>query len=246
MAIDKAAGAARLNDERARLDRIMARAAPAAGCGPAIPVAPARGAQVSVTANAMVPDPADATGWKAVEMGWRGFRAARSADIFDDLARRAAARKDKDGNPGVSPFTKGQVSVARLYRDLVERREAGGMKCASLEVRAGSGSSAGGEFIDAFIAEGERIAWLRERIGRGVAMPIRRVRPSDRGGDGARIIMDRALVDSICLYGKTFDQVLRAHGWAKSGQNMAALKASLAACLDRMQGKQLSREKKPS
>lgn len=243
---DSKAGAMRRSGESARLRGILARAVPAEGCGPAIPVAPARGPQVAVQPHAMVPDPKNPTGWKPVEMGWRGFRAARSADIFDDLARRAAARKDKDGNPGASPFTKGQVSVARLYRDLVERHDAGGMRCASLEARRGSGSGNGGEFIDAFVAEGERIKWLRDRIGNGAAMVVRRVRPSARGGDGARIIMDRVLVDDICLRGKTFDEVLKAHRWTNTGRNIGLLVAALAACLDRMAGLVGSDEKKAS
>lgn len=225
---DKAA--ARAHDERARLDAVIARATPIEGCGPLIPIAPARGPQVVVTPRRMVPDAKDATGWKVEEMGWRGFNAVRAADIFDDLARRAAKRKT------APPFTVGQVQVGRLYRDLVERRDAGGMRCASLEAGRGCGPSAGGEFIDAFIEEGRVIELLRHRIGSGVAMAVRRVRPSARGGAGARIIHDRVLVDDICLHGRSFRDVLDRHGWACDGRRVQELVGTLAGILSRMQG----------
>ncbi|AZV00332.1 hypothetical protein [Paracoccus sulfuroxidans] len=223
------AAAARIAAERARLDAILHRATPVDGCGPAIPIAPARGPQIVVTPRRMVPDAKDATGWKVEELGWRGFNAVRATDIFDDLARRAAKRKD------APPFTPGQVAVGRLYRDLVERHDAGGMRCASLEAGRGGSPSGGGEFIDAFIEEGRVIELLRRRIGHGVAMPVRRVRPSARGGDGARMIHDRVLVDDICLHGRSFQSVLERHGWTKTGRNVVALQCALAACLDRMQ-----------
>jgi len=233
---DTEAGTARLAAERERMVDIIARATPVEGCGPAIPVAPARGPQAVETPHVVMPDPGSKSGYKVERTGWRGFKSVRAMDVFDDIERRAAARKDKDGNPCKSPFSKGQVNVARRYRDLVERHDAGGMRCASLEARRGSGPSGGGEFIDAFIAEGDAIAWMRRRIGTGVAMAVRRVRPSTRGVEGARPIPDRVLVDAICLHGKAFDAVLRAHGWTNTGRNISALVAALSACLDRMQG----------
>ncbi|AGT09324.1 hypothetical protein [Paracoccus aminophilus] len=219
----------RAAEERARLDAVLSRATPVEGCGPLIPVAPARGPQVVVTPLRMVPDPKDSTGWKVEEMGWRGFNAVRAADVFDDLARRAARRK------AAPPFSPGQVQVARLYRDLVERHDAGGMRCSSLETGRG-GSSSGGEFIDAFIEEGRVIDLLRRRIGAGVAMAVRRVRPSARGEGGARIIHDRVLVDEICLHGRSFRDVLERHGWTGTARNINMLVVSLTAVLERMRG----------
>lgn len=230
------AGAARRLTEQERLAVIIARATPVEGCGPLIPIAPARGPQVAFVPHVVMPDEKAADGYKVERTGWRGFSAVRAADVFDVLERIAAKRKDKDGNLGRSPFSKGQVNVARLYRDLVERHDAGGMRCASLEARRGSGPSGGGEFMDAFLAEGEQIALMRRRIGNGVAMAVRRVRPSKRGGPDARPILDRVLVDAICLHGETFEAVLRQHGWSKTGRNISALIEALAACLDRMQG----------
>ena len=222
--------AARALGERARLDAVISRATPVEGCVPLIPIAPARGPQVVVTPRRMVPDAKDATGWKVEEMGWRGFNAVRAADIFDELARRAAKRK------AAPPFTVGQVQVGRLYRDLVERHDAGGMRCAGLEAGRGCGPSAGGEFIDAFIEEGRVIELLRRRIGNGVAMAVRRVRPSARGGAGARIIHDRVLVDEICLHGRSFRDVLERHGWTGSARNISMLLEPLSSALERMSG----------
>lgn len=235
--IDRRAAVARLSDERERLAALIARAVPAEGCGPAIPVAPARGPAVAVTPQVVMPDPKSATGYKIEGTGWRGFRAARAMDIFDDLERRAARIRDKGGKvTGRSPFTKGQVTIARRYRDLVERHDAGGVKLASLEGRTGGGGGSGRDFMDTFLAEGREIERLRAAIGSGAAMSVRRVRPSARGDEGARLIRDRDLVDAICLHGKTFRQVLRLYGWGENGRVIVALTKALAACLDRMQG----------
>lgn len=232
---DREAGRARRAAEVGRMAKIIARATPVDGCGPAIPVAPARGPQVAFVPHVVMPDEKAKDGYKVEQTGWRGFSAARAADIFDVLERTAAA-KAKEGRTARSPFTAGQVNVARHYRDIVERHDAGGMRCASLEARRGSAPSGGGEFMDAFVAEGDMIRWYRSQIGNGVAMSVRRVRPSKRGGEGARLIMDRDLVDAICLHGKSFKQVLIQHGWTKTGRNVAALTEALAAILDRMQG----------
>lgn len=228
--IDRQAAISRQREERARMEAILARATPAEGCGPAIPVAPARGACRSVTPQSMVPDAKDKTGWKAEEMGWRGFKAATAMDVFDTLAMNAARRKQPP------PFTKGQVTVARRYRDLVERHDAGGMKLASLEGRMASGSGTGGDFMDAFLAEGDAIKRLRSLIGTGIAMQVRRVRPSARGGEGARTIFDRDLVDAVCLHGRSFRWVLDRHRWTGSARNISICVVALRDCLDRMQG----------
>lgn len=234
---DRRAGSRRLQHERAQIASIIARATPAEGCGPAIPVAPARGAAKAVTPNVVMPDAKSSTGYKVEATGWRGFKAARAMDIFDDVERRERSRADKEQREPRPAFSRAQVDIARRYRDLVERHDAGGMKCASLEGRSGGGPSSGGAFIDAFVAEGDEIRRLQRRIGTGAAMVVRRVRPSARGATGASIIRDRDLVDAICLQGRKFQEVLRAHGWAVSGQNVAKLQTALAVCLERMRGR---------
>ena len=231
-------GALRRAQERERVEGIIARAMPAEGCGPAIPIAPARGPSVAVTPNVVMPDEKSKTGYKVEATGWRGFRAARAIDVFDTLDQREAARARKESRDPVPPFSKAQVTIARHYRDLVERHDAGGMRCASLEAGGGGGGSSGGEFIDAYLATGNEIQQLRQRIGAGAAMVIRRVRPSARGTATASIIRDRDLVDAVCLHGKSFREVLDSHGWSIKGQNIQKLSDALKSSLDRMLGKE--------
>ena len=57
-------GALRRAQERERVEGIIARAMPAEGCGPAIPIAPARGPSVAVTPNVVMPDEKSKTGYK--------------------------------------------------------------------------------------------------------------------------------------------------------------------------------------
>lgn len=209
---DGTMGASRLQQERDRLAAILARATPAEGCGPAIPVAPARGPSRSVTPNVVMPDPKTKSGYKVEATGWRGFCAAKAIDVFDVLEQREIARARREKRDPVPPFTRQQIDIALRYRDLVEHHAAGGMKCASLETPGGGGAG-GGEFIDAYIGVGREIRTLQERIGSGAAMVVRRVRPSARGGVTASIILDRHLVDVVCRDGRHFDAVLMSYSW---------------------------------
>ena len=239
---DGAMGADRLRQERERLAAILARATPAEGCGPAIPVAPARGPARAVTPNVVMPDPKTDSGYKVEAIGWRGFRAAKAIDVFDMLEQREIARAHKAKRDPIFAFTRAQIDIARRYRDLVEHHAAGGMKCASLEARSGGGGTSG-EFIDAYISVGREIRALQERIGTGAAMAVRRVRPSARGEAVSSIIRDRELVDAVCLNGKSFRQVLAGHGWSDTGRNTAMLQKALAESLDRMCRSSRAREK---
>lgn len=224
----------RLALEAARLRDIMRRAVPAEGCGPGIPAAPARGPTRAVTPNVVMPDPASKTGYKVEATGWRGFKAARAIEIFDDLERRELARAQKEKREPAPPYSKAQVDVARRYRNLVEMHAAGGMKCASIEARTDGGGGGNGEFIDAYLSVGRTIGELQRRIGSGAAMVVRRVRPSKRGKPTAAVILDRQLVDAVCLHGKSFTEVLEAHGWAKDGRAVQTLQEALSMSLSRM------------
>lgn len=224
-------GLARLASEAARMAAMMRAATPPAECGGDIPVAPARGAFRVVTPLELVPG----SEARVRQSGYRGPGEAAPragvvlADVFDRMARDAA----RAGAP--EPFSAGQVAAARRYRDLVERHEAGGVKCSSLEARAG-GSSRGGDVADARLIEGREIEAMRRRVGTGVALAVRRLRPSARGGASTGIITDRALVDAVCLQGLSLSAVLRAHGWSCYGGHREALRTALAGALDRMQG----------
>lgn len=151
----------------------------------------------------------------------------RLADVFDTMKAKARAR-------GADLcLTESQIAMGRVYAQLIERQTAGGIKLSSFE-----GSSGGGGDADAFtqarLDASRLIDRLRYRIGDGVAMPIRRIRPSERG---SRVqIKDRDLVDLVCLAGKDMSAVLRAHGWNVDGKTVQAATRALGAALERMQG----------
>lgn len=93
--------------------------------------------------------------------------------------------------------------------------------------------------MDALLRDREEIDRLRRRIGTGVAMEVRRVRPSERGTRVA--IADRRLVDMVCLEDMHLADVLQVSGWVPAGQrasgkHIKALQAVLGAALDRMTG----------
>ncbi len=189
-------------------------------------VAPAAGPKV------LVPE------YEVLEGGTRRRVSAhwRAADVWDAMEqalRQAHQRKAGDA-AFAPPFTPGQIDTARLYRHLTENHAAGGMRCAALD--AGRSGGGGGSFIDSFIDEGDRLAWMHGRIGEGVAMAVRRVRPSARGPGRAGIITDRVLVDAVCLGQHDLSTVLRRAGWATFGGHRKALRMALCAALDRMQG----------
>lgn len=225
--------------EPVRRAAILDAATPPDICGPDIPVAPARGAYATFQPIRLVPGSAGT----AVPDGYRAHgevrhrSALRRADVFDRMIEDARCRHEKRGEDAglfLPPLSPGQVSMGRVYRDLVEDHDGKGMKCASLEASRGGGGS--GSFIDTFVAQGIAIERIRAKIGHGVAMEVRRIRPSGRGAAAHGIILDRALVDMVCLGDRTLSQVLAAHGWDKQTKHIAALRVALAAALDRMQG----------
>lgn len=158
----------------------------------------------------------------------------RATDALTAMCRQEYLRhRDCDG-AFVPPFSPWQIVAGVRYRDLVERHLAGGVRCASLEARGAGGGGQGGEFIDAYVAEGYEIEALRWAIGDGVALVVRRIRPSLRAGRVA--VGVRRLVDAVCLDGAVLSDVLRVHGWAKSTAHLDALRAALCDALDRMSG----------
>ncbi len=215
-----------LKAEAVRVAAVKAQATPPADVGP-VPVAPARGAQRIVTDYVALP------GGMRRAVG----RRLEAADVFDRMTAQAQRRHGDSEAPFVAPFSHGQIAIARHYRALVERHDAGGVRCSQIE--SGRAGGSGGEFMDAYLAVGSEIARLRARIGAGAAQAVRRVRPSDRGS--VVTVSDRVLVDMVCLQDRTLDAVLVAHGWAVKGAHRQALRVALAAALDRMQGYDLVR-----
>lgn len=207
-------GQARLEASGVAVEAVRAAAVPPSACGPEIPVAPAAGPRVAFHYVRWV----DGSRERTVPAGHLCRATARGADVFDRMAADAVRRKS------AAPFTAHQVAAARDYRTMAERHAAGGVRCASLE--AGRVGGGGGEFIDAHIDLGRRLAGMRGRIGPGVALRASR-------GEG-RTITCRALVEAVCVGDQTFSRVLKRHGWPPKGAHRAALRKVLAAALDRM------------
>lgn len=199
-------------------------------CGDEMRSGPARAQLISFMPRATLPKGAD--GFEVCDVGRDRRHAARVADAIDVM--RATARRFRRDDP----FTPDQVQIARRYAALVERYDAGAVKTASLET-VGGGSGGGGCITEARLAEKREIDSLRARIGDGVALSVRRQRPSTR--PGGRLITDRQLVDAVCLGGKVISAVLRDAGWVKLGggvsdRHSGALMSALCAALDRMTG----------
>ncbi|VDC31402.1 hypothetical protein [Pseudogemmobacter humi] len=227
-ALARLAAEYRLHDEDARVRDMIAFYTPPEDLA-AIPVAPGRGPMHRVPNYLLLPG------------GTRARQGAhwRRADQLSIMCRqewerhRTKCQRTCKEVPFSSPFTPGQIQMGLHYQALVERHEAAGMKCASVEVRAAAspGGGNGGGFIEALLSEARELDMIRRRIGDGVALPVRR-------GAGRRPITDRALVDAVCLAGKDLTAVLREHGWANDARARAALRRALAAALDRMSGYQ--------
>lgn len=213
-------------DEQARLAEVRAMGSVPPEAGPEIPTAPARGPVRMRDFMASYPKGEDGFEMKAA--GFLGRKTLQRADCFDVMAAKAARHKKP------APFSPAQVAMGRFYRDLVEKHECAGVKCSSLESLSHSSASGGGDYMDAVLHDRARIAVLRKRIGSGSAMVVRRNRPSARG---SRItIMDRRLVDIVCLEDGTITDVLRKHGWAVNSDLVKALSLGLSEVLDRMMG----------
>lgn len=192
--------------------------------GEAVGFAPARGPVRVVRDMEVLP------GGTRREVG----RHLERVDVFDRMHRAAAVSAERAGVVFVAPFSAGQVAMGRHYAGLMERHRGGGMRCASLE--AGRAGGSGGGFMDAYLDEGREIALLQRRIGAGAALVLRRVRPSARGEAKAGLILDRRLVDGVCVEGMTVSEVLVGAGWATYGKAREGARVALAASLDRMMG----------
>jgi hypothetical protein len=216
----------RIAAEAARLQAAKAACSIPESCGPDIAPSPARGGFVLARQVELLPVGSEKV--EAVHRGYGGRDAIQCADAFDAMLKAAARSKRP------SPLTPGQISIGRRYRALVEMLAADDTKLSSLEATFGGG--AGRDWMDRRLEFSAELDTLRARIGAGAAMVVRRVRPSARGQDGARVISDRALIDAVCLKGQSLKAVLRAHLWSDYGGNQKTLAEALSAALDRMIG----------
>lgn len=161
--------------------------------------------------------------------GWLGQKALRRADAFAVMQAQCARRWKGDGAvPAL--FTAAQLHAGRTYGALVERHAAAGMRCSSVEASLGGG---GGCYIDALVAEADRLARMREAIGPGYALDPGAAAPHR---DRRRPVRVRVLVDAVCVEDRTLSDVMAAHGWARKGQTRERLRTALCAALDRLYG----------
>ena len=174
--------------------------------------------------------------WKEVDgkpawvaLPYRSGCAARVRDVFDVMADQAARRG------GNVPFTAAQVGAGRDYRALHERVASAGVKCSrAFHVElAGAG---GGDFMDAWLADVERLRRFERAIGDGMALSVRRAAAHAMDRGQRKSISDRALVDAVCIAEQPLSRVLKTHGWAAKGKNRQYLRLALGAALDRMRG----------
>lgn len=215
----------RLLQEADRVRKLLEASAVPFSCGPEYVVAPARGAFRLYRPTEMVPGSTE----RVRRTGWKGRDAIRACDAFDVMQAQAARRKQPH------PLTPGQVEIGRDYGALVERLAAAGVRCSSVEAMSNA-RAGGGNWIEALMRDGRRLDAFRRRIGSGAALTVRRVRPSERGTRGARLITDKALVDAVCVYQMQLDDLLRSKGWSVKGDHRCVLRDALRAALDRMQG----------
>ncbi|GEM_PF-457198 len=214
------------NAENERLAAVVAAGLAPSECGPEmVSIAPARGRVIPFRSAETY---LDAGGeFQTIDHGAYGRSAMRERDVFDVMIDKASKKKG-------APFTYAQVQMGRDYRDLVERHASAGVRCSSVEGMPSGGGGDGTGYMDAVIDQGKQIDHWRKLIGNGLAMEIRRVRPSKRGE--RVVIKARKLVDMVCIEGKTISQVLHVHGWKIGGPNVTKLSNALCECLDRMAG----------
>lgn len=224
---------AKLTDRNAQAERISARlqvvkdrAKVPVECGPDIAPAPARGGFVLERIKHL--DGMTREDFVETAVGYVRRSPIRRADAFDAMIA-AASRAKREW-----PLTPGQIAIGRRYHDLVELLSADGTKLSQLQGSFGSGDN--GNWMDQRLALSREVEGMRRRIGNGVAMAVRRIRPSDRGANARGPILDRVLVDMVCLQGRGLADVLRGHRWQDDGRNKKALREALSGALDRMIG----------
>lgn len=223
-----------LQEQARRAFKVLEDATPPLCVSDAIPVAPARGAQiVERPVEAIMTD----SGPRVVGAAFGEYR-VRVGDAFDKM-EESALRSHKRHRPDevfVPPFTPGQVQAARAYATLVERLDASGLKCSSPETQIEGGAS-DLTMSEAVSRDMDRLAMLRRRVGPGLAKD--KVRPSKGGMRSAIRLQD--LVDQVCCGERTLSEVMRHSGWGNNARIRGVLRDALARALDRMQGYDLDR-----
>ena len=209
-------------EERARMAEVRAMGFVPSEVSSEIPIAPARGPVVPFR-EGYWHEKAGKAQWRWVP--YRSGCPGRVRDIFDTMTDQATRRG------GDLPFTEAQVGTARDYRALYERVQAAGFKRSkAFDVQMGGQCNT--DFITAYMRDTNRLARFHAAVGDGIAKEIKRPGP----GQTRHPILVRRLVDDVCIRQYALSEVLKAHGWAVSGENRKALQDALCASLGRMQG----------
>lgn len=227
---DKQTGQQRVQMMDAAVARLSARAMPPPLVSPEIIAAPARGYVEIQRPTEVVMTP---SGPRVRSASVDGFHPVRVEDALDGMDREARkARASNAGAPKADMFTGLQRDTARAYATLHERVQSAGIRCSSVEA-LGAGGSGGGSFIDAVIADSARLRQMQAAIGTGLVLIPRNAQAhADRGRSAIKV---RALVDKVCIHGKSLSAVLEANGWGRWGGNRAVLRKAFCEALDRMQ-----------
>ena len=224
--------------KRAKEDRaqLLALASVPDACSAEIAPAPARG-QIVPFREGYWHEKGGRAEWRSVP--YRSGCPGQVRDIFDIMTDQAMR------SGGVAPFTAAQVGAGRDYRALHERVQSAGVKCSrAFDVQAGGRGDV--DFLKAYMDDARRLAVFRDAIGSVIAKDMKRVRPDKAqrviitddilAQVAKRIITVRTLVDDVCIKERALSDVLRAHGWVKTGKNVKTLRDALCAALGRMQG----------
>jgi len=208
--------------EDAAVEAAKRAATPPETASPNIIAAPARGPQLVTPQFETVQTPSGPRTRRATQ---DGFHPVRQADAFDVMA----LQHKRAGGKGAL-FTVAQVEAGRAYAALAERCASEGVRCSSSEARSSQGGHATGgrDWIEGVMARSARLARMQAAIGDDVAME-----PEWVGGK-RRDVRVRALVDGVCIEGKTLGRVLQAHGWHPRGSGVAMLQQELRLALDRL------------
>lgn len=153
-------------------------------------------------------------------MAWSEREQAMVPQV-DRVVRRAASRTLR----GLPP---GERNTAEIYAGLAEQR--GAMRCPDLVSAAGGGGDGMADLRRAL--RGINLSLAEAAIGDGLALKAQRRSRTDL--PMRRAVRVRALVDAVCLDGRTISDVLGRHGWARNKAACKALRAALSAALQRM------------
>lgn len=219
-------------DERRRIELVLRRGARPSDAGEGIhPMAPARGVtQLFRHSEVIRTEQGNFRIRRTTGPGTEaGGHALRRADAFDVMeAQSARAAKARNREP-VRLFTQAQVEAGRAFGEVSERVAKGGIKCSSIDGARGGGDG----FMDAYIADCQRLERMRRAIGDGWALSPMAAAPH-RGH--RQPIRSRAVVYFVCVGGLTMADVLARFGWSRGQKAKDRLRSSFAASLDAIYG----------